>query len=149
MLARWLLILAVAAFVAKSTHGQKPGCNDAQSSKALDEADQLRTWDALYKSYKSYRLCDDGAIAEGYSDSVARILAHHWGTLPRFASLGKEDDGFRKFVLRHIDATDDTEDLAVIEKNAKGRCPAGLTALCGDISRRAHRAIVGSGSLSH
>lgn len=143
------VIVVGLGFGSDSAFSQRTGCSRSQEMKALDEADQLRTWDALYKSYKAYRLCDDGAIAEGYSDSVGRILSHHWRTLARFASLAKGDVGFRKFVLRYIDETGDTEDLSVIEKNAKGRCPAGFSALCGDISRKARQAITDSANVSH
>ena len=53
----------------------------------------------------------------------------------------ERDSSFRKFVLRHIDATEDTKDLDLIEKAANTKCPAGLNGLCGDISKRAAEAL--------
>ena len=50
-------------------------CSHRQYMKTESEADRLRSWDALYGSYKAHRNCDDGAAAEEYSESVARILS--------------------------------------------------------------------------
>ena len=69
-------------------------CPAAESQRAESEADTLRTWNALYKSFKSYGQCDDGAISEGYSESVARILVDHWNTLPELAHLVRKDAEF-------------------------------------------------------
>src|SRR5579883_2388072 len=49
------------------------------------------------------RLCDsgsdDGAIAEGYRESVARILVDRWKTPQELASLTKNDKPVLSFVL--------------------------------------------------
>jgi hypothetical protein len=71
----------------------------------------IRTWDALYKSYSSHPTCDDGIVGENYSESVARILVDNWNTLPRLASIARENGDFRRFVLKHVDATLDMNDL--------------------------------------
>lgn len=139
-LAVGISILA-ALFCGQRAAAQRPGCSEAQASRAEDEADDLKSWDALHKSCKLYRGCDDGAIAEGYSDSVAKILANHWDTLLRLDTLSRGDAGFRKFVLRHIDATGDTKDLEKIAESAKRECPEGLGALCAEISNSADEAL--------
>lgn len=131
-----LLLLASGA-----AHAQGAPCTDAQATRAEAEADSLRTWDALYRSYRAYRECDDGAIAEGYSESVARILTDHWSTLPRLARLAKKDDQFWHFVLDHIDASDDPDDLQAIKRHAESRCPAGLRRICRELKRAADSAI--------
>jgi hypothetical protein len=107
----------------------------------MDEADRLRTWNALYKSYRLYRQCDDGAIAEGYSESVARILVDHWKTLPELDLLTKKDAGFRRFVLLHVDATLDTDDVAIVRRRARRQCPLGLDRLCNDLAKEAEAAL--------
>jgi len=127
---------------------QQSRCNAAEEQRAEIQADALRTWDALYKSYKLYGKCDDGAVAEGYSESVARILVDHWSTLPRMAHLAAEDAGFRRFVLTHVDATLDLKDLKKIRANAKTQCPSGLGAICGDITKEVGAALKEDGSLN-
>ena len=92
----------------------------------------LPTWDPLYKSFTSYRSCDDGFIGENYSESVARILVDHWNTLPRLASLARENVLFRQFVLQHVDATLDTNDIEKIRTKTKTKtqCPLRGCACC-------------------
>lgn len=102
----------------------------------------MRSWDALYRSYHRFApRCDDGSIAEGYSESVARILVDHWDTLPRLSELAEQNHAFKKFVLQHIDATMDSEDLHKIRERATRRCPSGQGNLCAQIKREAARAI--------
>jgi len=101
----------------------------------------LRTWDALYKSYTAYRDCDDGVIGENYSESVARILADHWNTLPRFAVLARQSTDFRRFVLKHVDASLDRDDLTRIRKRATTQCPKGLRVLCDEMSKQTNIAL--------
>jgi hypothetical protein len=121
--------------------GQQHPCTDAEGKRALDEADSLRTWDALYKSFRSYRNCDDGAIGEGYSESVIRILADHWSTLPRLDGIGKQDIEFRRFVIRHVDATLNTDDVVLVKRKATAACPVGLSKLCSDLAKQADAAL--------
>jgi len=141
---RFLIAVLTVAMMLSSAqvgHAQKQGCSDAASRRALDEAVTLRTWDALYTSYKAYRQCDDGAIGEGYSESVARILADRWNRLPRFAELAGKNAAFRAFVLRHVDSTLNTDDLEKIKENASTHCPAGLKKTCNDLARQADQAL--------
>jgi hypothetical protein len=127
-----LLMLSVC-----SGYAQDRPCNESEAQQAEIEAATFRTWDALYKSYKLHRHCDDGAIAEGYSESVARILVDHWKTLPQLAHLARNDQKFRRFVLRHVDGTLNMDDVKKISANAKTRCPVGLRVLCDDLRKEA------------
>ena len=81
-------------------------------AKAEEETDKLQTWGALYQSYRRHADCDDGAVAEGYDEVVARLLRDHWDPLPQFAVLFEKDQRFKTFVLRHVSLTSlDTNDL--------------------------------------
>ncbi len=118
----------------------------ACSSEEADAADTTigeaaKSWAALFKHYNLYRSCDDGAIAEGYSDAAVRLFANRWDGLAQFAKLARKDDGFRIFVLKHVDATADFRDLRRVRKNAKNACPAGSQKLCRQIDLAARRAL--------
>jgi hypothetical protein len=54
---------------------QSPTCTDERGARAEREASSLENWAAVYRSYQEYQGCDDGAISEGYSESVSRLLA--------------------------------------------------------------------------
>jgi hypothetical protein len=81
------------------------------------EVDTLKTWQQVYDSFKRYSACDDGVIAEGYSDAVVKILAHKWSEVPQLSILIAHDEQFRNFVLRHTDATTDENDLEHVAAN--------------------------------
>ena len=115
----------------------KPNCSDTEAQRAESEAVMLRSWDDLYGSYKRYKHCDDGAISEGYSEAVARILVDHWNTLSRLADITYKDTDFRRFVLKHIDQTLTLEDIKNIRANAEKKCPSGLRDLCREIRKQA------------
>jgi len=88
-----------------------------------------------------FRQCDDGAIAEGYRESVARILVDRWKTPQELASLTKNDKPVLSFVLKHIDATLNPDDLKKIYFNAGNLCPVGWLHLCITIDKRAVSAL--------
>ena len=134
----FLLVLFAVLTQDVSVAQQKP-CTEAERRQVEAEADELRSWDALYKSYRKYRYCDDVDAQEGYSESIARILADHWETLPRLAKLIEHDSSFGKFV--GLDATMDMKDVAKIRNNALHRCPAGLEKLCAKLKKDADEAI--------
>jgi len=122
--------------VSLSYAGTHP-CSDADAQRAESEADTFRSWDTLYHSYELYHQCDDGAIGEGYSESVARILVDQWETLPQLAQLAKKNPGFRHFILKHVDETLDVNDVKEISANTKTRCPNALHVLCEDLRKQA------------
>jgi hypothetical protein len=138
---RLLICFSVLTFSASIACPQQHPCTDAEALRADTKLDTLRNWDSLYRSYKLYRQCDDGAIGEGYSESVVRILADHWNTLSRLVTLSRRDPRFRQFVLRHVDATTNPDDLKKIRINASTQCQPGLSAICADLAKRADAAI--------
>jgi|SRR5580704_281648 hypothetical protein len=115
-------------------------CTTAEEKQALDQADSLRDWDAVYRSFTHFAQCDDGAIAEGYSDTVGRLLARDWKHLGALAKVVATDKKFESFVLRHIDETLPADVLKTIASNSEKSCPADHTALCGKILRKARSA---------
>lgn len=122
-------------------YAQERSCVRLEAQVLKQQAVMFRTWDALYGSYKSYRQCDDGAIGEGFSESVARILVDHWTSLPDLARVGDKDDEFLRFVLKHVDATLNMDDVQKIKSNAQTECPAGLLKICGQLIKQTDSAL--------
>jgi hypothetical protein len=94
-IAAFTLAFLVGIFSTETAHAQRRVCTNAEARLALDAAVTLRSWGALYRSYRKFGQCDDGAIAEGYSESVARILFDHWNSLPCLAELAGVNAAFR------------------------------------------------------
>src|SRR6266513_1706248 len=122
---RLVLVLLLA-----STDASAAECTKAQAMSAENEASTLNSWKAVHKSFQRYAHCDDGAIAEGYSESITLLLANQWSTLASLVKLMAEDPPFERFIIRHIDETVPRERLTKIASNAKRSCPKKHRSLC-------------------
>lgn len=111
-------------------------CSKAMAMTAETKAGELQSWSEVYVWFKRYRNCDDGAIAEGFTESITALLARQWSALPQFAARADKDAQFRSFVLKHIDESADADNLRLIEENAKSKCPSKYTRLCGAFIKR-------------
>ncbi|MGH9733533.1 MAG: hypothetical protein ACRD8A_02940 [Candidatus Acidiferrales bacterium] len=116
-------------------------CTDQMARQAFDDVDHLKDWAAVYHSFKKFAGCDDGGIAEGYSDAVAQLLAKHWNALPDLIRLTSSNRAFKSFVLYHVDATDSYADLKAADRNARLHCPSEAKGLCPAIRSRAEAAM--------
>lgn len=65
-----------------------------------------------------------------FSDNVVRLLAHNWKEIADLQKLVSSDSTFRRFVLKHVDATTDSEDLKTVLLNSGEYCPASAKQLC-------------------
>lgn len=131
------MIVLLLSIWPRAVHAERPGCDNAMASRAEDEVDYLKTWGQMYDSFKRYAACDDGAIAEGYSEAVVKMLAERWNQLPTLRTLVDRDQRFGKFVFQHIDATRDNHDLDRVVANASRHCPQDDGQLCNTIRRQA------------
>jgi hypothetical protein len=94
---------------------------------------KLHTWHALYHAYREFRQCDDGAIAGGFAETIATLLAERWGSFPHGANLMQQDPQFRAFVRQHLgDATPQIQWVEIVENTSK-HCPRQYTALCNEL----------------
>jgi len=131
--------LAFAILVSERVHAAECANPDAAIAEVL--SGHPRSWEELHNLFKKFPGCDDGVIAEGYSDFVARALAKQWPRLPELRKLIAQDPAFRAFVLLHIDATADSDDLSKAAANAREQCPSGAAELCSAIRSAAEKAI--------
>lgn len=121
-----------------AAHAKFCSPKDAEAADAL--VDGLDSWAKLGVAVKHYGHCDDGSIAEGNSEAVARLLVDQWKTLPQLARLVRRDPLLKRFILNHIDATLDTDDLVKIRTFASTSCPDGAALLCTEVLAAANRA---------
>ena len=123
-------LLAISGLVS----AQVPECSDTQARAAEAGIDRLKTWTDLHAAFKKFHFCDDGGIAEGWDDFVARMLARRWNKLSELHKLSAVDTRFRAFVIRHISNTADGDDLDLARVNAREHCPKSAQRLCADIA---------------
>ena len=115
-------------------------CSKEESANAEAAASRVQDWEEMYDAFHRFSPCDDGAVGEGFSDSVARLLAAHWDQLHDLEHFAEANKGFRAFVLKHIDATASEKDLRRILEHTKD-CPGYARPICRDIENRARAAL--------
>jgi len=112
-------------------------CTQAEAIQAETEASKLGNWQDVYSSFKRFVHCDDGAIGEGYSAAIGRMLAYKWVELTTLSELATKDKDFESFVLKHIDDTVPIQEIKMIIVNAQTRCPDDDQELCAKIHKAA------------
>ena len=115
-----LVAVGLALFLitgARAENQAAPKCTNAAAIEAEQEADSLSDWHHIFRSFRRFSQCDDGAIAEGYSEST-KLLSNDWKSLNQLVVLTNQSRSFRRFVLKHIDDTVPSDTLAKIARNA-------------------------------
>lgn len=110
-------------------------CTREEAEAAEEGADRLSDWKQIYSAFVRFSHCDDGAIAEGHTESVVHLLSTHWETFPQLVALTNINPDFLAFVLRHINETADADELRHIAHLANANCPSGQYSLCTAISK--------------
>ena len=114
----------------------------ADEERQFDATDSLlnavHDWGSLHRAFPALQPYDDGYFADGISDFVVQRLAKHWSTFPELAAMAEADTTFGSWVVSHIDATTDWDDLARIERHARGRGPTRFAAFQRRVLAAAH-----------
>mgnify|MGYP003299501834 CR=1 FL=1 len=108
-------------------------CSRVDAEAAGNIAATLSSWQSIYAAYERYGRCDDGAIAEGFTESVVHLLATNWASLSAAQKLIAKSPSFRSFVISHVDATADSDEIAKVAALASTQCPLSAASLCKDI----------------
>jgi hypothetical protein len=138
-IARLLICLYLSGFCAPAGNTQVKECTDAEQREVI--ATSSRDWKAFYGVFRRLAHCDDGAMAESFSDNVVRLLAKDWKHFGDLESFVASNGDFRRFVLNHVDATTDPKDLTMIINNSRQHCPATAKRLCRSIEAEARSAL--------
>jgi hypothetical protein len=92
----------------------------------------LHSWRGLHQLFKCLG-GDDGAIAEGYSDTVVKLLIRTHPDLLGLNDLSRSDPDFAAFVIRHLDGLMSPAQNAAITTLATSRCHSPAHDLCAKI----------------
>jgi hypothetical protein len=131
-----ILLILISLYLLSVCDAAPKVCSEEEAVKAENDIDNLKDWDSVYRSYRSFAHCDDGAIWEGYSDAVGNLLASDWKSLYKLNRLCSADKGFKPFVLKHLDILIPADTWEVIIRNATNKCPHGMRGLCKAILKR-------------
>lgn len=123
-----LIFIAFTSFTPAMALAKDCSIQDARQAEA--EVSTLADWDGVYTSYLHFSHCNDGAISEGYSETVGRLLAKDWEHFGRLYELTRRNKKFERFIIRHIDETVPSDYLQAIIENTKLHCPANKKRFC-------------------
>jgi hypothetical protein len=130
------LVFLMAAFTAISVNAE-----DICRYKADPALSSMKTWSDLRVWFENYLICDDGYLGEGLSEFVTSTLAKQWNSINLLEGETSKNPKFKEFVLLHIDATSDADNLIVIQQNAEKKCPPKLDSFCKEIGKSVKIAI--------
>ena len=125
-----IILFALFAISSCSSIAAEKSCSRDEAIKAETEVSSLPDWDSLYRAFLQFGHCDDGAIGEGYSETVGRLFANDWEHFENLRSLTMRDKRFERFVIWHIDETVPSDYLDKIIDNVNQRCPSDSKKLC-------------------
>jgi hypothetical protein len=131
-----IMFLALTCGLVACANASDKVCTREEAIQAETESSTLKDWDSVYQAFKRFGHCDDGAIGEGYSDSIARLLASDWAHIEKANTLTSSDKKFRRFVLHHIDELMSPDQWRMISENARDHCPTSAARLCKLIESR-------------
>ena len=106
-------------------------CSAAEAASAEKAVDRVVNWDQLYKAYQDYRHCDQGPVADVFTEALLRCIVE-WKQVDALAGRMEKDKEYRDFVIRHLRAAGG-EDQKAVYSRAKMSCPKNLDAWCGEI----------------
>lgn len=129
-------ILFSLVLLSDANASEKKQCTQEEAFQAESEANTLKDWDSVYRSFRRFEHCDDGAISEGYSDTIGRQLAHDWEHFLRLNEICSSDKRFERFILKHVNSTMRANVWEIIINNTRLRCPSKAERLCKVIEAR-------------
>ena len=115
-------------------------CSKEEMASAEAAVAAVRDWEAMYDIFHRFSPCDEGAVAEKFSGSVAYLLARRWDELHDLEHFAEANRAFRAFVLKHIDVAASESDLRRILGHTKD-CPSYARPICREIENRARAAL--------
>jgi hypothetical protein len=146
---KFAIALLVLVFFTIDGRSQTKTCS-AADTKALDTMfpGAFDSWDKIYKNFKLYAQCDDGLYAEIFSEATVSLLAADANHIDKLNALATKDKRFSKFIMLHIDATADQDDLLKIVDPKKFKCSVKAKKLCLQIRAEATAALAELESLN-
>ncbi|MBL0010384.1 MAG: hypothetical protein IPP22_03890 [Nitrosomonas sp.] len=131
-MARFLVVgvLMISSHCIPAALADKWICTEEEARSAEVIVATIGSWAELYQQFERYAHCDDGAIAEGFSESISLLLAEQWTDIPQVSAILIPNPTFQRFIIEHIDETVPVKRLERVGKNVRERCLSGLEDFC-------------------
>jgi hypothetical protein len=104
-------------------------CSKAESAAAERAMDKIVGWASLYKAYADYRHCDTGAVSDGFTDAMLRLMVD-WKHVDQLAGNVAKDAEYKAWLHKHLLSPAAKDDLESVYSRAKSSCPAAQKDFC-------------------
>lgn len=101
-------------------------CSTYKAKNAEETISGIKSWSDLDEHFAKFYSCDDGAIAEGYSDVISTLITKKWKELNSL----QIDDKFKKFIVSHIDSTWQESKIISASNNVNHYCKDNIREIC-------------------
>jgi len=128
-----LSIAVLAGLAFGAAHAADKTCTKADSANAEKAIERVLNWPQLQKTWQDYRHCDTGAVADGYTDALMRMMVD-WKGLDSLASAMQKNAEYKEFIYAHIKSPAAKDDHAMVYSRAKASCPKGLDEFCAELA---------------
>lgn len=108
-------------------------CTKADAANAEKAIERSNNWNQLYKSWQDYRHCDTGAVADGFTDSLMRLMVE-WKGVDALAAAMQKDPEFKEWVHARLKSPAAKDDQPTVYSRAKASCPAGMDTFCAELA---------------
>ena len=129
--------IALLLFLASiASFAQDKACRPADAASAEKSIDRVVNFQQLYKAFQDHRHCDQGQVAEVFTEALLRCIVE-WKGVEGLAGPMEKDPDYRAFVFRHLQSPAAQGDLQSIYSRAKMNCPKALEGWCAELASAA------------
>jgi hypothetical protein len=108
-------------------------CTKADAVNGEKAIERSNNWNQLYKSWQDYRHCDTGSVADGYTDSLMRLIVE-WKGVDTLAALMQKDPEFKEWVHARLKSPAAKDDQPTVYSRAMASCPKAMDAFCAELA---------------
>ena len=126
------VVLACAALAAAPALAQTP-CTKADAAAAEKAVDRVVNYPGLLKAYRDYGHCNEGAVADVFTDAILRLMVE-WKDVDTIAQDMGRDPAYKKFIHGHLQSPAAKDDRGSVHSRAKMSCPMTQGRFCEELS---------------
>ena len=108
-------------------------CTKADAANGEKAIERANNWNQLYKSWQDFRHCDTGAVADGYTDSLMRLMVE-WKGVDTLAAAMQKDPGFKEWVHARLQSPAAKDDQPAVYSRVMASCPKAMDAFCDELA---------------
>ncbi|HEX7466044.1 MAG TPA: hypothetical protein VF309_05340 [Usitatibacter sp.] len=108
-------------------------CTKADAVNGEKAIERANNWSQLYKTWQDYRHCDTGAVADGYTDSLMRLMVE-WKSVDALAAAMEKDPAFKEWIYARLKSPAAKDDQPAVYSRAMASCPKAMDAFCAELA---------------